>query len=145
MSALTNAIVNHDLAGIARVMREHPELAFERNQDWLPIEWAAGTGNVVTYARANRLLGTATAGVDHRRLLKDYLVAMSRTNYFGAAEPWQAAHRAWEQIREGAVHAFSKDEPDFQLDEEQKLDLELLMAQAGVHTKAELAALATGG
>jgi hypothetical protein len=144
MSALTTAIVNHDLAGIARVMREQPELAFELNQDWLPIEWAAGTGNVVTYARANRLLGTAAAGVDHRQLLKDYVVAMSH-NYFGAVEPWKAAHRAWEQMREGAIHAFTKADPDFQLDADQKLDLELLMVQAGVHTKAELAALATGG
>jgi hypothetical protein len=144
MSALTTAIVNHDLAGIARVISEQPELALERNHDWLPIEWAARTGNVVTYARVNRLLGSAASGVDHRRLLKDYLVAMSRTNYCGAVEPWKAAHRLWDQIRDGAVHAFSKNEPDFQLDDDQKLELELLMVQAGVHRKADLAALATG-
>jgi hypothetical protein len=146
MSALTKAIVNHDLAGIARVMREQPELAWERNQDWLPIEWAAGTGNAVTYARANRLLASAAVGVKHRQLLRDYLVALSRTNYFGAVEPHKAARRAWEQMQDGMVHAFSKDEPDFQLDDEQKQDLELLMQQAGVQTKAELISVAeTGG
>lgn len=138
MSDLTTAIVIHDLVGIQRVVREQPWLASERVHDRLPIEWAAATGNPMTHGRVNRLLGTAATNVDHRRLLRDFLVMLSRTNYFGAVAPAKAARRAWEQIHEGTVHVFSKDEPDFRFDVEQMRDLEVLIEQARVLPKREL-------
>jgi hypothetical protein len=142
VNPLTTAIVNHDIKGMVGTLRERPELAFERHLDRLPIEWAAATGDVGLYLRANRLLGPAATGVDHRGLLRDYILALSRTNYFGAVSTALTAMRVWEQLREGIVRPFSKDEPEFRLDDERKLDLELLLCQAGLTTQSDLVSLA---
>lgn len=140
MTNLTRAITLHDLDGIAAAIAAAPEEIHERVSGWLPIQWAERTNNPVTYARVVRLLGSASGHIEHRLLLKNYVVAIS-SNYFGGGSPEQSAVRAWEQIHRGIVRPFSKSESDFILSDEQKMDLVHLLKEAGVDSEAALVEL----
>ncbi|MBL4832534.1 MAG: hypothetical protein JKY26_01055 [Pseudomonas sp.] len=81
MTELTRAIVAHDHKAIERVVATSPELAWQREDGWLPIEWAEKTGNVITFARAARIMGCDINRVDAIKSMQKYLAITTSTEY----------------------------------------------------------------
>jgi len=140
MSKLTSAITSHDFEAISRIVKEEPSLIHEEVNGWLPIEWARRCGNHFTYARVIRLFGEDSDSAQFLQVLIKCITLIS-SNYFGGGTPQKAAKRAWEQIYEGKEHPFSKDEPDFKLNIEQRMDLANLIEKCGFTSKESFVAV----
>lgn len=123
--------------GLAGDPPEDADLALRK--DLLRI--AHEMGNIFTIAKVARLFPEVESGLDARALLCKQVRALA-SNWYGGGSPEQAAHRMWLQLKEGTVAPFSKDEPDFALSPERKLDIEFLFHRSGIRSEQELVALA---
>jgi hypothetical protein len=136
MTALTYAIVSHDLPAIEAALRAEPALAMVAENGWLPLEWAQRTGNLATLMRVARLLDAP--GIDHRAILLRYVREIAG-NHFGGGGFTSTAEQVWEQAVEGLdPRPFSKEESEVHLAPGTKSDIAYFLRRAGIQSKAEL-------
>jgi hypothetical protein len=140
MHPLKAAVLHHNLDEFSALVgdpRVQADLALRK--DLLRI--AHEMGNIFTIARVARLFPDVESGLDARALLRKQIHALA-SNWYGGGSPEQAANRMWLQLTEGTVAPFSRDEPDFALSPERKLDIEFLLHRSGIGSEQELLALA---
>jgi hypothetical protein len=137
MTALTNAIVNHDLPRIAAVLAADPAQASVPEGGWLPLQWAERAGNLVTLARTARLTSLPLPTMPPRTLLKQYVVMIATTEY----EPVPAdriAELVWSSVFDGQTHLVDRWQRPLVAGPEEALDIRYLMHLSGVSSPAEL-------
>ena len=140
MTALTRAVVSHDLSGMEAALRANPNAASEPEGGWLPLEWAKRSGNIVTLMRLARLI--ESDDLNYQFTLIAY-VRRSGVNYFGGGSVLSTAEQLWEQSIEGKPpRPFTKDESDVALTPEAKLDVAYFIRRARISSVAELLRLA---
>lgn len=136
MTALTRAIVSHDLEAIDAAIRENPDIARVPENGWLPLQWAEKSGNLVTLMRVVRLLDASN--IDHRGVLDRYIRA-STGNCFGGGSVASTVEQLWEQaIENRPPRPFSKEESEITLAPDQKLDVAYFIRKAGIDSLAHL-------
>ena len=140
MTALTNAIVSHDLPRIAAVLAADPAQAAASEGGWLPLEWAERSGNLVTLARAARLMNRSLPTLSPRAVLQRYVDMIAATDY----EPIpadQVAAMVWSSVCEGQSHLVDRWRRPLVPGPEEAPDIEYLMRLSHVTSLAELRAL----
>jgi hypothetical protein len=144
VTALTRAIVNHDLETIEALLASSPELADITETGWLPIVWARKTGNYVVLMRYVRLSGVEQ-GVDFRAELRK-LVAAHSSHEYSSGLTRSAVERIWAQAMEDQPpHPFDRSLADVQLDARTRLDVRHFLRRAGITSARALGALAMVG
>jgi len=107
MTALTSAIVSHDLDAIERVVAADRSTLEVAENGWTPIQWAEKTGNLFTLVRLLRVWGTGAPRFDAKALLREYIEVLAYDEYEDC-EDWQAARMVWERIYEGKEHKLGR-------------------------------------
>jgi len=137
MSPLKEAVLHHKHDDISSIVGSLSAQALDPTTGAEMYKLAVSMGNVATIARVVRVFPTVASKAELAAVLKKYLVNCSQ-NYFGGGSPTGAASRAWKQAILGKAEPFSRDEPDFVLNAEQRKDLRFLVEQAGLQSEEEL-------
>lgn len=140
MTELTRAIVAHDHKAIENVVSTNSELIWQRENGWLPIEWAEKTGNVVTFARAARIMGCDINRVDAIKYLKNYLAMTTSTEYEPIAAD-AAVKMVWSSLFSGAEYKVDRWKRPLIATEAHADDLRFLIATAGIECAEQLRGL----
>jgi len=102
MTTLTRVITSHNLKEIERLIFDFPTLILEKENGWLPIEWAEKTGNVVTFTRTARVINYEISSNSTEKWLTKYLSLVTATEYESLPKG-KETEMIWESVFEGAL------------------------------------------
>ena len=137
MTALTRAIVNHDLGGIESALAGDPTLAEAAENGWPPLRWAVQSGNLVTLVRFLRAADRREPSLDPATLLRNYTLLLADDEY----EPYtleKAVHALWADIDAGTTHWIGRFRRPFLPTAGHGDDLRFLIAWLDVRSPQEL-------
>ena len=137
MTELTGAIVAHDLKAIEELVAADPALVNQRENGWLPIEWAAKTGNVVTFARAARIMGSDIKQADATRWLQKYMTIVTSTEYEQITKD-AGATMVWASLFSGGEYKVDRWKRPLIASSSHADDLRFLIKAAGIGCAAQL-------
>ena len=133
MTALTKAITSHDLNEIEKIISEAPSLVFDKENGWLPIEWAEKTGNAVTFTRTARFVCFDIPENNARKWLEEYISLITATEY-EALPKGKEADMIWATLFEGAPIKIDRWERPLINSVEQVEDIKYLIKKSGIST-----------
>ncbi|QIF03206.1 hypothetical protein [Roseimicrobium sp. ORNL1] len=131
MSLLTQAITSHDRVKIEAILAAHPEMASERVNGWLPIEWAERSSNLFTFVRAARLLGQGSTPPEARERLRKFVTVVCTTEY-EAIPPDKIPAMVWACLYEGKSYTVDRLGRRLIAGRREEEDLRFLCTQAGI-------------
>ena len=140
MTELTNAIVAHGHKAIERIVATSPDLVSQRENGWLPIEWAEKTGNVITFVRAARIMGCDISRAEATQSLQKYLATTTATEYETIADE-AAAMMVWTSLFSGAEYKVDRWKRPLIATEAHADDLRFLVSSAGIEGAKQLSEL----
>jgi hypothetical protein len=137
MTALTRAIVNHDLEAIVKLVAEDRGLLEKAENGWLPVDWARRTGNFATLTRLYRVMGDDAPEFSARQILRTYFEVL-RDDEFEPVSADAAASMLWATLFEGGSFMVGRFKRPFVSSEGQAEDLRFLIHRAGIRSSGEL-------